>query len=46
MNGRISTPARQIITQATDALSADDAQERARMAAYLMAVSPQYQVQR
>lgn len=46
MNARISTPARQIITQAMDALGADDAQERARMVAYLMAVSPQYQVQR
>jgi uncharacterized protein (DUF1800 family) len=46
MNGRMSTPARQIVTQATEALGTDDAQGRTRAAAYLMAVSPQYQVQR
>lgn len=46
MNARLSDPARQAVSKALESLSAGDAAERARMAAYLLAISPQYQVQR
>jgi uncharacterized protein (DUF1800 family) len=46
MNARLSDPARQAVGTALEALSADDATGRARIAAYLLAISPQYQVQR
>ncbi|HEY6643144.1 DUF1800 domain-containing protein [Povalibacter sp.] len=46
MAGRLSMPARQIVLRATEALDRNDAREHVRMAAYLLAVSPQYQVQR
>lgn len=45
-NARLSDPARQAVSTALEALSADDATGRARMASYLLAISPQYQVQR
>lgn len=46
MNARLSEPARQTVTTAVDTLGADDAIGRARMASYLLAISPQNQVQR
>ena len=46
MNGRFSSAARNVVSGAMDAVSADDAAGRVRMAAYLLAVSPQFQVQR